>query len=181
MPEIEHSVRPARRNFFHWLVVVCLTLSVFILCLLWGASEERSYVLSIDTKPTNPISLQIDVAGGLIMFVIFPQNIHDQDIGPPGIWTESEKLVPSWTHDLVGDTTGILSNDRHTFGPFGFGSRYEWGEMFYGAWMPFWAMVLLCLSALVMKLWRNKLPEPTAVGAAVAIHAASRRWFSFLR
>jgi hypothetical protein len=30
----------------------------------------------------------------------------------------------------------------------------------------------------------NKSPEPTAVGAvryAVAVHAASRRWFSFLR
>ena len=30
----------------------------------------------------------------------------------------------------------------------------------------------------------NKSPEPTAVGAvssAVAVHVASRRWFSFLR
>ena len=27
----------------------------------------------------------------------------------------------------------------------------------------------------------NKSPEPTAVAAAVAIHAASRRWLSFLR
>src|SRR5271154_5709299 len=27
----------------------------------------------------------------------------------------------------------------------------------------------------------NKSPEPTAVGAAVAIHAASRRWLSFGR
>ena len=30
-------------------------------------------------------------------------------------------------------------------------------------------------------LMPNKSPEPTAVGAAVAIHAASRRWLSFLR
>jgi hypothetical protein len=32
--------------------------------------------------------------------------------------------------------------------------------------------------------WPNKSPEPTAVGAvssAVAVHAASRRWLSFLR
>ena len=27
----------------------------------------------------------------------------------------------------------------------------------------------------------NQSPEPTAVGAAVAIHAASRRWLSFGR
>ena len=27
----------------------------------------------------------------------------------------------------------------------------------------------------------NQSPEPTAVAAAVAIHAASRRWLSFLR
>jgi len=27
----------------------------------------------------------------------------------------------------------------------------------------------------------NKSPEPTAVAAAVAIHAASRRWLSFGR
>jgi hypothetical protein len=159
-----------------------MTLSVVILCLLWWASEERSYLLSIDT---NPISLQIHIAGGLVMFVIFPQNIYDQDIPPPGIWTESEKLVPSWTHDVVGDTTRILCNDRHTFGPFGFGSRNEWGgETFSGAWMPFWAMVLLCLSALVMKLWPKKSPEPTAVdvvSSAGAVHVASRRWFSFLR
>ena len=34
------------------------------------------------------------------------------------------------------------------------------------------------------KLWSNKSPEPTAVGAvssAVAVHAASRRWLSFVR
>jgi len=30
-------------------------------------------------------------------------------------------------------------------------------------------------------LWPNQSPEPTAVGAAVAIHAASRRWLSFFR
>ena len=32
--------------------------------------------------------------------------------------------------------------------------------------------------------WPNKSPEPTAVGhrrSAVAVHAASRRWLSFLR
>ena len=32
--------------------------------------------------------------------------------------------------------------------------------------------------------WPNKSPEPTAVGAcrsAIAVHAASRRWLSFLR
>jgi hypothetical protein len=33
-------------------------------------------------------------------------------------------------------------------------------------------------------LMPNKSPEPTAVGAvssAIAVHVASRRWFSFLR
>jgi hypothetical protein len=30
-------------------------------------------------------------------------------------------------------------------------------------------------------LWPNQSPEPTAVAAAVAIHAASRRWLSFFR
>jgi hypothetical protein len=30
-------------------------------------------------------------------------------------------------------------------------------------------------------MWPNKSPEPTAVAAAVAIHAASRRWLSFFR
>jgi hypothetical protein len=32
--------------------------------------------------------------------------------------------------------------------------------------------------------WPNKSPEPTAVGAgrsAIAVHAVSRRWLSFLR
>ena len=29
--------------------------------------------------------------------------------------------------------------------------------------------------------WPNKSPEPTAVAAAVAIPAASRRWLSFFR
>jgi hypothetical protein len=29
--------------------------------------------------------------------------------------------------------------------------------------------------------WPNQSPEPTAVAAAVAIHAVSRRWLSFLR
>jgi len=32
-----------------------------------------------------------------------------------------------------------------------------------------------------MKPWPDKSPEPTAVGAAVAIHAASRRWLSLFR
>jgi len=35
-----------------------------------------------------------------------------------------------------------------------------------------------------MTMWPNKSPEPTAVGAvrsAVAVHATSRRWLSFLR
>ena len=32
-----------------------------------------------------------------------------------------------------------------------------------------------------MRMWPNQLPEPTAVVAAVAIHAASRRWLSFFR
>jgi len=157
MPENEHSVRPAGRNFFHRLLVICLMLFVVILCLLWCASEERSYLLSIDT---NPISLQIHVAGGLVMFVIFPHDIHSQGIPQPGIWTVSGKLVPSWTHDVVGDTTDILINDRYTFCSFGFGQRYEWGETFSGAWMPFWAMVLLCFSALVMKLWPDTVLEP---------------------
>jgi hypothetical protein len=30
-------------------------------------------------------------------------------------------------------------------------------------------------------MWPNQSPKPTAVGAAVAIHAASRRWLGFLR
>ena len=30
-------------------------------------------------------------------------------------------------------------------------------------------------------VWPNQSPEPTAVAAAVAIHAASRRWLSFFR
>jgi hypothetical protein len=30
-------------------------------------------------------------------------------------------------------------------------------------------------------VWPNKSPEPTAVGASVAIHATSRRWLSFFR
>jgi hypothetical protein len=29
--------------------------------------------------------------------------------------------------------------------------------------------------------WPNQSPEPTAVAAAVAIHAANRRWLSFFR
>ena len=32
-----------------------------------------------------------------------------------------------------------------------------------------------------MTMWPNQSPEPTAVAAAVAIHVASRRWFSFGR
>jgi hypothetical protein len=32
----------------------------------------------------------------------------------------------------------------------------------------------------IVRLWPNK-PEPTAVAAAVAIHATSRRWLNFLR
>jgi hypothetical protein len=37
---------------------------------------------------------------------------------------------------------------------------------------------------LVVNKWPNKSPEPTAVGAgrsAIAVHATSRRWLSFLR
>jgi len=37
------------------------------------------------------------------------------------------------------------------------------------------------LASSMTMLWPNKSPEPTAVGAAVAIHAASRRWLSFFR
>ena len=33
----------------------------------------------------------------------------------------------------------------------------------------------------VVDSWPNQSPEPTAVAAAVAIHAASRRWLSFFR
>jgi len=32
-----------------------------------------------------------------------------------------------------------------------------------------------------IKMPPNQSPEPTAVAASVAIHAASRRWLSFLR
>jgi hypothetical protein len=46
-----------------------------------------------------------------------------------------------------------------------------------------WALLyLICM--FVTKLPPNKSPEPTAVGAcssAVAVHAMSRRWLSFLR
>jgi len=35
--------------------------------------------------------------------------------------------------------------------------------------------------AMTMTLPPNQSPEPTAVAAAVAIHAASRRWLSFFR
>jgi hypothetical protein len=31
----------------------------------------------------------------------------------------------------------------------------------------------------VTRMLPNQSPEPTAVGAAVVIHAASRRWLSF--
>jgi len=40
------------------------------------------------------------------------------------------------------------------------------------------------LASIMTKLWPNKSPEPTAVGAvssAVAVHATSRRWLSFFR
>ena len=43
-----------------------------------------------------------------------------------------------------------------------------------------WALLyLICM--FVTKLPPNQSPEPTAVAAAVAIPAASRRWLSFLR
>jgi hypothetical protein len=40
-----------------------------------------------------------------------------------------------------------------------------------------------CLERMSMRLTPqpNQSPEPTAVAAAVAIHAASRRWLSFFR
>jgi hypothetical protein len=33
----------------------------------------------------------------------------------------------------------------------------------------------------IKMLWPNQSPEPTAVAAAVAIHAPNRRWLSFGR
>ena len=41
-----------------------------------------------------------------------------------------------------------------------------------------------CQYRTMRALWPNKSPEPTAVGAgrsAIAVHATSRRWLSFLR
>jgi hypothetical protein len=48
----------------------------------------------------------------------------------------------------------------------------------------FWAFIYDRLIIVKSRLWPNKSPEPTAVGAvssAVAVHVASRRWLSFLR
>ena len=44
-------------------------------------------------------------------------------------------------------------------------------------------LALLCFTYFLRRRRQppNKSPEPTAVGAAVAIHAASRRWLSFFR
>ena len=37
------------------------------------------------------------------------------------------------------------------------------------------------MEEIMTKMQPNQSPEPTADAAAVAIHAASRRWLSFLR
>ena len=42
----------------------------------------------------------------------------------------------------------------------------------------------MSLMSMGRKMWPNKSPEPTAVGAgssAIAVHVASRRWLSFFR
>ncbi len=44
-----------------------------------------------------------------------------------------------------------------------------------GLWVGVWAL------RWSKRVWPNQSPEPTAVGAAVASHAASRRWLSFFR
>jgi hypothetical protein len=43
------------------------------------------------------------------------------------------------------------------------------------------AVVVEDIIDFVMSRLPNQSPEPTAVAAAVAIHAARRRWLSFLR
>ena len=48
----------------------------------------------------------------------------------------------------------------------------------------FWAFIIELFFIVRGRMRPNKSPEPTAVGAvssAVAVHAASRRWLSFLR
>jgi len=173
MSDTQH---PVRRICFRSALLACLALFTAILFLLWIASERRLYILHVGTES---VSLHIHIACGLIMPVVF----YPQSIPRPGFWITSEKYAPSYTDDVVGDTTEILQNDRHTFGSFGFGQRDEWGETFSGIWMPFWFVIILCILA-IMKLWSNKSPEPTAVGAvssAVAVHVASRRWLSFFR
>ena len=48
----------------------------------------------------------------------------------------------------------------------------------------FWGFIIELLIMVKRRLWPNKSPEPTAVGAvssAVAVNVASRRWLSFFR
>jgi hypothetical protein len=44
-----------------------------------------------------------------------------------------------------------------------------------GLWVGVWAL------RWSKRVWPNQSPEPTAVGASVASHAANRRWLSFFR
>ena len=56
--------------------------------------------------------------------------------------------------------------------------------MYWYTWIFYSAIVIGLIYFLVSSLhriWPNQSPEPTAVAAAVAIHATSRRWLSFFR
>src|ERR1039458_8702132 len=148
MSETQHPVRQVRRICFRSALIAFLMLSTAISFLLWMVSERRLYILYVGTES---VSLHIHIACGLIIPVVF----YPQSIPWPGISVTSEKYAPSYTDDVVGDTTDILVDDRHTFGSFGFGQREQWGETYSGVWMPFWFVIMLFILA-IMSLWPNK-------------------------
>jgi hypothetical protein len=105
-------------------------------------------------------------------------------------------------YDFLGAQRSAISalGSFHFVGSFSFGSRRGYCSIFCTrtfdvTWADVCAVAAssyLCWLALViwpldeqkvrfMTMWPNQSPEPTAITAAVAIHAASRRWLSFFR
>jgi hypothetical protein len=85
------------------------------------------------------------------------------------VWTVLLFMPASWTGYMFLD---------------GIDGRLYWVAAFFAFYFYCLLVLRACLVSYDTKMQPNKSPEPTAVGAvssAIAVHATSRRWLSFLR
>jgi hypothetical protein len=84
-------------------------------------------------------------------------------------------LIAVCHHLICGNFVGVIFADGEDSSALGLcGSASRCGLLDFGS-------LLYCSGLVFMNYRPNQSPEPTAVAAAVAIHAVSRRWFSFGR